>query len=142
MPTVLPQEKVTVVSAVSYIEPVALQPDHSGPGLSQQEGPIPSPWRGRGKYQLFLQESKASKHSVKSRSEEAGDPATSAAPAGTPDNQRMAYGLPLDQTATNSRNLQLVWGPGTFGVLDSDLTEFWDEYDVDASLADVEHEVR
>ena len=61
-------------------------------------------------------------------------------PVGPPNAQRDAYGIPLDQTAAplEGTNLQLVWGPGTFGYLPSDLATFYAEWNVtQASLDDV-----
>lgn len=40
---------------------------------------------------------------------------------GTPAAQREAYGIPAALGNENPSNLQLVWGPGTFGFLPSDL---------------------
>jgi len=41
--------------------------------------------------------------------------------------QKKAYGIPVDLTATNPAGLQMVWGPGTFGYDPADLERFRDE---------------
>lgn len=59
-------------------------------------------------------------------------------PYGPPSAQKAAYGIPEDLTAVAPSNLQLVWGPGTFGYLPSDLEEFYATYNVTgATTADV-----
>jgi hypothetical protein len=49
---------------------------------------------------------------------------------GSPPEQKDAYGIPSDVTGNAENNLQMVWGPGTFGYLESDLEEFYTEFDV------------
>jgi subtilase family serine protease len=49
---------------------------------------------------------------------------------GSPPQQKEAYGIPSDVSGASDSNLQMVWGPGTFGYLESDLEEFYSEFDV------------
>jgi len=56
---------------------------------------------------------------------------------GTPRNLRMAYGIPSDLRGSNATNLQMIWGPGTFGYLKSDLRKFYSVFEVDAVTDDV-----
>jgi len=50
---------------------------------------------------------------------------------GAPNAQKAAIGLPLNESGAGvPGNLQLVWGPGTFGYLPSDLATFDASFDV------------
>jgi len=42
------------------------------------------------------------------------------------EDQKKAYGIPLDLAATHPATLQMVWGPGTFGYSPGELREFRD----------------
>jgi len=53
---------------------------------------------------------------------------------GSPNAQKQAYGIPQDTSASHADNIQLVWGPGTFGYLPSDLEEFYSTYNVSANV--------
>jgi len=60
-----------------------------------------------------------------------GENAPSISDVGAPNEQKAAYGIPTDlENSAQNDNLQLVWGPGTFGYLPSDLKEFYKEYDL------------
>jgi hypothetical protein len=47
-----------------------------------------------------------------------------------PNSQKNAIGMPIDLVANNSRNLQMVWGPGTYGYLESDLAAFYQQFNI------------
>ena len=51
----------------------------------------------------------------------------------TPSQARAQYGLPESTRGggANSSNSQMVWGPGTFGFLRSDLSSFYDQFCTD-----------
>ena len=53
----------------------------------------------------------------------------------TPVQARAQYGLPESTRGggLNSSNSQMVWGPGTFGFLRSDLSSFYTQYVLDPS---------
>ena len=58
---------------------------------------------------------------------------------GPPNAQKAAYGIPSDEDgalADGGQQLQLVWGPGTFGYLPSDLSAFYDAFDVAGASVD------
>ena len=58
--------------------------------------------------------------------------------AGTPTLQRTIYGIPEALKGTNkTHNLQMVWGPGTFGVNLKELQQFYTKYCTDCDIADV-----
>lgn len=52
------------------------------------------------------------------------------ADVGSPPEQKIAYDIPSDISGAAENNLQMVWGPGTFGYLQSDLEEFYSDFDV------------
>ena len=53
-----------------------------------------------------------------------------------PEAQRDSYGIPSSQAASNGAT-GLVWGPGTYGYLASDLAEFYSEFNVNANVNDI-----
>ncbi len=63
-------------------------------------------------------------------------------PYGPPNAQRAAYGIPSNETGAVGETdrypgqLQLVWGPGTFGYLPTDLATFYESYDVEGASID------
>eukprot|EP01116_Phalansterium_solitarium_P011273 TRINITY_DN26903_c0_g1_i1.p1 TRINITY_DN26903_c0_g1~~TRINITY_DN26903_c0_g1_i1.p1 ORF type:complete len:574 (-),score=185.27 TRINITY_DN26903_c0_g1_i1:128-1849(-) len=56
---------------------------------------------------------------------------------GTPAAQRASYGLPDGLVGTNETNLQMVWGPGTYGFAPSDLQLFYKTYGIDPNNIDM-----
>lgn len=58
---------------------------------------------------------------------------TSFGVAGTPTLQRKLYGIPEDLKGSNKTNLQMVWGPGTFGVNLKELQEFYTKVRITSS---------
>jgi hypothetical protein len=44
------------------------------------------------------------------------------------------YGIPSGQTITFSNNTALVWGPGTYGYLTSDVSQFFSENNVNSNV--------
>ena len=48
-----------------------------------------------------------------------------------------AMSIPLDETGAADGNVQMVWGPGTFGVANDDLNAFYYEFNVSTSAAAV-----
>jgi len=59
---------------------------------------------------------------------------------GTPDRQKQSYNIPANLVATNSTNLQEVWGCGTFGVNKTELGMFYDQYCKQCNVSNVEYE--
>jgi hypothetical protein len=59
---------------------------------------------------------------------------------GDPNAQREAYGIPKDVRGSHPRSLQMVWGPGTYGYLESDMNTFYGKYDVNASVSLIQRE--
>eukprot|EP01028_Stygiella_incarcerata_P011034 TRINITY_DN603_c0_g8_i1.p1 TRINITY_DN603_c0_g8~~TRINITY_DN603_c0_g8_i1.p1 ORF type:complete len:578 (+),score=153.38 TRINITY_DN603_c0_g8_i1:184-1917(+) len=59
---------------------------------------------------------------------------------GDPNSQREAYGIPKDVRGSHPRSLQMVWGPGTYGYLESDMDAFYAKYDVNASVSLIQRE--
>jgi len=53
--------------------------------------------------------------------------------AGTPANQRAAYGIPASVVGTAKANLQQIWGPGTYGFQNSDLSSYYSLMSIPAS---------
>ena len=51
---------------------------------------------------------------------------------GPPNAQKEAYGIPVNETGASPKNpqLQVVWGPGTFGYLPTDIATFYETLDV------------
>lgn len=56
-----------------------------------------------------------------------------------PNTQRKAYGIPASTRGTSAKNLQLVWGPGTYGFLDSDLATFYSDFSVNETTKLLHH---
>ena len=56
---------------------------------------------------------------------------------GDPNSQKSAMSIPLDETGAADGNVQMVWGPGTFGVADDDLNAFYYAFNVSTSAAAV-----
>ena len=56
---------------------------------------------------------------------------------GDPNSQKSAMSIPLDRRAPPTGNVQMVWGPGTFGVADDDLNAFYYAFNVSTSAAAV-----
>jgi len=54
-----------------------------------------------------------------------------------PNSQKQSYSMPTDLKSSFKGNKQAVWGPGTFGVLDSDLSSFYSYWNVPASTSQV-----
>ena len=52
---------------------------------------------------------------------------------GTPLSQRAFYGIPESERGINESNLQMVWGPGTFGANPLEINRFYKEYCTDCS---------
>eukprot|EP01059_Diplonema_ambulator_P005543 TRINITY_DN1529_c0_g1_i1.p1 TRINITY_DN1529_c0_g1~~TRINITY_DN1529_c0_g1_i1.p1 ORF type:complete len:564 (+),score=183.96 TRINITY_DN1529_c0_g1_i1:53-1693(+) len=57
-----------------------------------------------------------------------------ASPIGAPE-VREAYGIPSD--ATGAGQQQLVWGPGTYGVLKTDVTKYWSSFNIPNTLSNL-----
>lgn len=58
--------------------------------------------------------------------------------AGSPNNQKKSYQMPTDLVANSGKNnTQMVWGPGTYGYLQSDLKAYYSEFKVPAKTSDV-----
>jgi len=58
---------------------------------------------------------------------------------GSPINQKQAYGVPLDLQGTNPKNIQMVWGPCTYGFLQTDLAQFYQTFNLNASNVNLVH---
>ena len=58
---------------------------------------------------------------------------------GTPARQKASYGIPLHLKGTNAKNLQEVWGCGTFGVNKTELSMYYKLYCPTCSVDDVEY---
>ncbi len=56
---------------------------------------------------------------------------------GDPNSQRASYGIPVGQHAVHGTTTGLVWGPGTYGFLASDLSQFYSEWNVNANVNSV-----
>lgn len=65
------------------------------------------------------------------------DPAAQQFVVADPNAQKQSYGMPTNLVSKVSTNRQAVWGPGTFGVLTSDLSAFYSYYSVPASTGAV-----
>jgi len=57
-----------------------------------------------------------------------------------PNTQKDSYGVPRTLLATNTTNSQMVWGPCTYGYLESDLEEFYQSFNVPAKVSNVKRE--
>eukprot|EP00494_Astrolonche_serrata_P029848 UN30115 len=64
--------------------------------------------------------------------------------SGTPDKQRAAYGIPSSMKGRRSEdNVQMVWGPGTFGIdKDEDLNMYYEYYCQSCNLDDVTYDTK
>lgn len=58
---------------------------------------------------------------------------------GGPNTQRSAYGIPSGERGSAPSNSQMVWGPGTYGFLDSDLESFYNTFSVNESTSLLHH---
>lgn len=67
----------------------------------------------------------------------ADTPTKTALTEGTPAAQRAAYGVPAALVGTSPKNSQLVWGPGTYGYLESDLELYYRKFNVSSSTKNV-----
>lgn len=56
---------------------------------------------------------------------------------GDPNSQRQSYGIPSSQVCSNPSTTALVWGPGTYGYLPSDLSQFYNEFSVNAQVSNI-----
>jgi len=53
---------------------------------------------------------------------------------GTPNAQRAAYGIPAELSGTNQNNKHMVWGSGTYGILESDMEKFFEMFNLDQNV--------
>jgi len=54
-----------------------------------------------------------------------------------PEGQKAVYGVPPGLKGTNSKNVQMVFGTGTFGYRESDISMFFDQYAQGSSTKDI-----
>eukprot|EP01126_Amoeba_proteus_P007011 TRINITY_DN12484_c0_g1_i5.p1 TRINITY_DN12484_c0_g1~~TRINITY_DN12484_c0_g1_i5.p1 ORF type:complete len:649 (+),score=172.34 TRINITY_DN12484_c0_g1_i5:57-1949(+) len=54
-----------------------------------------------------------------------------------PNTQKQFYGVDTNLKGTNPHNVQMVWGPGTFGVSLQDLAQFYQSFSIPASTGSV-----
>eukprot|EP00008_Paramoeba_atlantica_P011211 CAMPEP_0201492618 /NCGR_PEP_ID=MMETSP0151_2-20130828/34030_1 /ASSEMBLY_ACC=CAM_ASM_000257 /TAXON_ID=200890 /ORGANISM="Paramoeba atlantica, Strain 621/1 / CCAP 1560/9" /LENGTH=610 /DNA_ID=CAMNT_0047879535 /DNA_START=1 /DNA_END=1833 /DNA_ORIENTATION=- len=52
--------------------------------------------------------------------------------------QREAYGVPVGYQGSNETNKQMVWGSGTYGILESDMIQFFSAYGINEDLSLIE----
>lgn len=58
-----------------------------------------------------------------------------------PSEQKKAYGVPASLKGTNASNWQMVWGSGTFGYRESDLSLFFNTYAPTSKTSDVKFDI-
>ena len=60
-----------------------------------------------------------------------------AEPLNTPNHQKSIYGVSSSLQGTNATNRQMVWGTGTYGYSEADLSMFYKNYDVAGNVSNV-----